>query len=201
MKIIAAALIATLPLVGCGSMSGLDASSSFSCKAPAGVSCQSISGVQSNAAQGNLPFQREDPAKIYAAGDQRHDEKKSDDASAKVQYGDGARASGKVSPHDMIAANTGMPVRQPPLVLRVWMAPYEDEDKDLHDQSYFYTVINSGRWMIEANTTALANQYRPIYPLSRSTKSEPETIDKEQQPLVKKGDYSNVVEKQDYQVH
>lgn len=195
------ALVASLLLAGCGSMSGLDASSSFSCKAPAGVSCQSISGVQSNASQGNLPFQKEDPAKTYGAGDQRNAERKADDKAPLVPYGSVSGSNEKVSPRDMVAEHSGMPVRQPPLVLRVWMAPYEDDDKDLHDQSYFYTVINSGRWMIEANTTALSNQYRPIYPLSRSTKVEPDTVEKKQEPLVKKGDYSNVVEKPDYQVH
>ena len=52
------ALAAAGLLAGCGSMSGLDASSSFSCKAAPGVTCQSISGVHQNASAGNLPFQR-----------------------------------------------------------------------------------------------------------------------------------------------
>ena len=43
-------------LTGCGTMSGLDANSSFSCKAAPGVNCQSISGVHQNASAGNLPF-------------------------------------------------------------------------------------------------------------------------------------------------
>lgn len=184
-------IMATLLLAGCSALSGLDASSSFSCKAPAGVSCQSISGVQANAAQGNLPFQKEDPATTYGPGDTDKEGGVAGKGQV-IRYGGSIPDSDKVSPRDMVAAHTGMPVRQPPLVLRVWMAPYEDEDKDLHDQAYFYTVVHTGRWMIEANTSALSNQFRPIYPLTRPTKTtEPETPQNTSQPLIQKGDYTN----------
>lgn len=193
------ALMATLLLAGCANFSGLDASPSFACKAPAGVSCQSISGVEANAAAGNLPFQREDPAKSFGAGDQRADGRDPEGVAKPLPYGNGPGGGERVSPKDMVAVHSGMPVRQPPLVLRVWVAPYEDDDKDLHDQSYFYTVVHSGRWMIEANTTAITNQYRPTYPLSKMARPEAEPADKEQQPLVKKGEYRGLAEKQSYQ--
>ncbi len=92
-----------------------------------------------------------------------------------------------------------MPVRQPPLVLRVWMAPYEDEGGDLHDQSYFYTMVHSGKWMIEANRNTISSQFKPIYPLNRPTQSSQEQApaDKEVQPLVQKQQYENLVEKPD----
>ena len=184
-------MAATTLLAGCAAMSGLDASSSFSCKAPAGVSCQSISGVQANAAQGNLPFQKEDPATTYGPGDTEKEGGVAGKGQV-IRYGGSTADADKVSPRDMVAAHTGMPVRQPPLVLRVWMAPYEDEDKDLHDQAYFYTVVHTGRWMIEANTSALSNQFRPVYPLTRPAKTtEPEPPQNTSQPLIRKGDYTN----------
>lgn len=166
-----ASIAAMASLVGCGTMSGLDASSSFSCKAAPGVSCQSISGVHQNANAGNLPFQQEENAPKVAAG-----EKKS--------YGT-PRADSKISPKDMNAQYSGMPVRQPPLVLRVWMAPYEDDSGDLHDQTYFYTMVHSGKWMIEANRNAISNQFKPIYPLTRPTQAQelPVAPDREAQPL------------------
>ena len=97
----------------------------------------------------------------------------------------------------MEAVTSGMPVRQPPLVLRVWMAPYEDEGGDLYDQSYFYTMVHSGRWMIEANKSAISNQYRPIYPLTKPTQAaiDSEPAPKEAQPLIQKGEYERLVEK------
>lgn len=123
----------------CGSMSGLDASSSFSCKAAPGV----------NFANPSVAFKKHgwQPA-IPAPGRKRNE----DTGWREEAYG-APRNDSKVSPRDMNAQYSGMPVRQPPLVLRVWMAPYEDEGGDLHDQSYFYTMVHSGKWMIEANRT------------------------------------------------
>jgi len=185
------ALAAAGLLAGCGSMSGLDASSSFSCKAAPGVTCQSISGVHQNASAGNLPFQRTGEAQGANNDQQSKDDKK-------PAYG-ATKAEGKVSPRDMNAAYSGMPVRQPPLVLRVWMAPYEDEGGDLHDQSYFYTMVHSGKWMIEANRNTISNQFRPIYPLNRPTQNQDPapSAEKEAQPLIQKGNYENLVEKPD----
>lgn len=173
-------------LSGCSSMSGLDASGSFGCKAAPGVNCQSISGVHQNASAGNLPFQRqEDVASKSPDGE-------------KKPYG-AHRNNGQVSPRDMNAQYSGMPVRQPPLVLRVWMAPYEDEGGDLHDQSYFYTMVHSGKWMIEANRNSISSQFKPIYPLTRPTHSNQDQgpADKDAQPLMQKQQYENLVDKPD----
>ena len=49
-------------LGGCGSFSGLDGSSSFTCKAPDGVSCTSVSGVYANSVANNLPSSTATPA-------------------------------------------------------------------------------------------------------------------------------------------
>lgn len=186
---------AALLLSACAStMSGLDASSSFSCKAAPGVTCQSISGVHQNASQGNLPFQVKGDADVRANADSKSDEEQKE----KPRYGAATQESGKVSPKDMAAASSGMPVRQPPLVLRVWMAPYEDEGGDLHDQSYFYTMVHSGKWMIEANRNTISSQYRPIYPLNKQSSDAPsEPAPREKQPLIQKGNYEGIVQKPD----
>lgn len=201
-RLLAISTIAAAGLVtGCANLSGLDASSGFSCKAAPGVTCQSISGVHQNASAGNLPFQRAGNTGSETAGGtegkESADKGKSDAEEGKhPAYGAGS-ANGKVSPRNMEAATSGMPVRQPPLVLRVWMAPYEDEGGDLYDQSYFYTMVHSGRWMIEANKSAISNQYRPIYPLTKPTQAaiDSEPAPKEAQPLIQKGEYERLVEK------
>ena len=195
------ATVAAASLVaGCANLSGLDASSGFSCKAAPGVTCQSISGVHQNASAGNLPFQRAGNAANEATGTDGSattDKAKGESGESRNPVYGASSVSGKVSPRDMEAASSGMPVRQPPLVLRVWMAPYEDEGGDLYDQSYFYTMVHSGRWMIEANKTTISNQYRPIYPLTRPTQAatENEPAPKEAQPLIQKGEYDRLVEK------
>ncbi len=182
MRTAALLLAATSLLTGCaGFMSGLDGETSFSCKAPPGVSCQSISGTYSNSIQNNLPSQRK----------QGEGESVSESDGPKV-YGDQGTERVKLSPRDMEAMTSGIPVRQPPLIVRVWVAPWEDEAGDLHDQSYFYTMIHSGKWVIEANRTAISNRFRPVYPLNRGSIEAPS---KPEQPEPRKSDYSNLVEK------
>lgn len=182
-------------LSGCANMSGLDASTSFSCKAAPGVTCQSISGVHQNASQGALPFQTRGDANVNANGsDQEKSNSEQTEQAEKPRYG-ASKDSGKVSPRDMPAASSGMPVRQPPLVLRVWMAPYESDTGDLHDQSFFYTMVHSGKWMIEANRSNIASQYRPIYPLNRATAETQDQEVKEKHPLIQKGNYEGLVQK------
>lgn len=51
-------LVAMLALSGCMSMSGLGGDSKYACKAPDGVTCDSVSGTYANAVANNLPSQR-----------------------------------------------------------------------------------------------------------------------------------------------
>jgi len=41
-----------------------------------------------------------------------------------------------------------IPVRVPPKVIRIWIAPWEDADGDLHQPGYIFSEINDkrGRW-------------------------------------------------------
>lgn len=158
------ALLSAVGLSGCGGFSGLDSSSSFACKAPPGVSCQSISGTHANAEAGALPYQLKEKTP--------NGKEASDSSGAALAPYNQGPASKKISPRDMNASNSGIPVRQPPLVLRVWIAPYEDEGGDLYDQSYLYTMVHSGKWMIEANQKQISNQFRPVYPLNRNASKE-----------------------------
>lgn len=177
-------------LGGCANfMSGLDSESGFACKAPSGVACQSISGTYHNSIQNNLPSQRTEgtvpEAEAGASGDVR-------------KYGDANEERAKLSPRDMEAMSSGIPIRQPPLVLRVWVAPWEDDAGDLHDQSYFYTMIHPGKWVIESNRNNISNRFRPVYPLNRNAEkvdAEPEKKASDYKGLVGKGDYQNLVEK------
>jgi conjugal transfer pilus assembly protein TraV len=34
-------------------------------------------------------------------------------------------------------------------VLRLWIAPWEDDDGDLHEASVVHVLIDTGRWLIE----------------------------------------------------
>lgn len=135
--------LAALAISGCGSMTGLDAKDKFSCAAPDGVLCESMSGIYANAQQNNLPGQR-----VNRKGD--------GEPISRAKVDD---AAGGVLTKPIYS---GTPIRSAPLVLRVWFAPWEDTDGDLHDQSYVYLPVDNGRWLIEHNRRRIQDAYRPV---------------------------------------
>jgi conjugal transfer pilus assembly protein TraV len=125
--LLAAMFVAT----GCGSMSGLiESTSKFSCKAPDGVSCTSVSGVYANAQKNNLPALQS----------------RARSANASWSPTSGGAAFPIVAP--------GMPIRSQSRTLRLWVAPWVDDDGTLHDQSYMYVMIDPGKWQVEQTREA-----------------------------------------------
>lgn len=143
MRKLAIAVAVMLPaiLTGCASMSGLESESQFACKAPPGVTCSSLSGVYANAIANNLPALRNENGDTQGAAEQ--------DALT-------SRIVGR-------APSAGDPIRTPPRILRIWIAPWEDSEGDLHDQSYIYVVADPGRWVIEHNQKRIIDRYRPTF--------------------------------------
>ena len=47
------------------------------------------------------------------------------------------------------APSSALKLRSSPRVLRLWIAPWEDHDGDLHDASFVHVVIDTGRWLID----------------------------------------------------
>jgi len=134
--------IGAAALTACSSMSGYDAKSEFACKAPDGVLCESMSGIYANAMSNNLPGQRVNHAGVGA-----------EVSRAKAEQGTGVITKPIYS---------GTPIRSAPLVLRVWFAPWEDSDGDLHDQSYVYLPVDNGKWLIEHNRRRIQDAFRPV---------------------------------------
>lgn len=133
--------LTVMALSACSSMSGYDAKSSFACKAPDGILCESMSGIYANARAHNLPGQR-----VNVRGE----------AEAEPSR---ANAGGAVMTRPI---ESGTPIRSAPRVLRVWFAPWEDSDGDLHDQSHVYLTVDSGRWLIEHSRRRIQDSYRPV---------------------------------------
>lgn len=151
---------AAASLTGCTSFSGLAGSKSeLACKAPDGVICTSVSGIYANSIEGNLPGQKP----------QLDSSKKADSPVQGVVNGKDEPAMPSYSPRDLTTPNSGDPIRLAPVVLRVWIAPWEDTDGDLHDQHYVYTVINQGKWLIEANQQTIRDAFKPVYPLGKDS--------------------------------
>ena len=148
MRTVTIAFSGSLFLAGCASsLSGLSGSSQFTCPAPDGVSCSSLSTIYAKAVTNDLPMLRN--------GDNGDGGEKSEVADKK----------GANYHEDIIgrAPESGSPIRTQPKVLRVWLAPWEDTDGDLHDQSYIYVVIDPGRWIIEHNQQRIIDRYRPLF--------------------------------------
>lgn len=134
-----------------------DAHKDFQCKAPDGVLCTSVSGTYANSLENNLPAQKNEKATSEPASHEGERTKSTDATDAGRTF----------LPRALDAPNSGDPLRVPPLVLRVWVAPWEDVDGDFNDQHYFYTVVHNGRWMIEANRESIRNQFMPVFPLRK----------------------------------
>lgn len=145
-----AAFAISLSLTGCMTMSGLDGGSTFSCKAPDGVTCSSLFGIYTNAVADNLPGMQ----------------KKSHSGAAAIAA---ASSESNASPAAVAsnirgrAPSAGMPIRSTQKVMRIWVAPFEDNDGDLHDQSYVYMVADIGRWNIEHSQRRIVDRYRPTF--------------------------------------
>lgn len=164
------AVISLVTLTGCAGLSGLNGSSSFRCSAPAGIPCQSVSGVHMNERAGNLPSQRgaaaEKPQQEAAAafgGDEGYMP-----SAAAPSAGPMARRpaepSGAAQARPAAMSRMSQPlgaIRSDPTVIRIWVAPWEDADGDLNDQSYVYLQIDSGRWLIEHNRERIRREFTP----------------------------------------
>ena len=120
-------------LSGCGStLSGLDAKDSYGCLAPEGVSCMSVSGTYANSnPSGRLSRGPSAPAKASLG--------------TPAIYG----ASSVVLAPAASPGAASSTIRSNPRLLRVWIAPWEDSDGDLHEEGYVHMVIDTGRWLIE----------------------------------------------------
>jgi conjugal transfer pilus assembly protein TraV len=164
-------IVSLAALGGCasGGLSGIGGSSDYACAAPPGVSCMSVTGISANAAKNNLPALRARATdETGKSGEKPDGQKKDDDAPRLVAYNASAPTGAeRVSPKGMDAPYSGAPLRTPPRVLRIWMAPFEDTDSDLHDQKYLYVTVHTGRWLLEANQVNVQPQFKQVFPLGK----------------------------------
>jgi conjugal transfer pilus assembly protein TraV len=140
---------AAFTLAACTSLSGLSGSSSYACKAPEGVTCDSVSGVYANAVQNNLPSQQR--------------------RAAAAPHSPPITALGTASPTAAIsAAPSSTALRSSPRILRLWFKPWEDADHDLYDQGYVYV-----QWQIDHVQRQIRDSFAPLKPPPRATGATP----------------------------
>jgi conjugal transfer pilus assembly protein TraV len=151
-----------MALAACTNMSGLSGSSSYACKAPEGVICDSVSGTYANAVQNNLPSQK--PRTVAPAN-------KEGAATASPARTGVTALPPRPAPTATAAAAPMMPARSSARVLRLWFKPWEDADRDLYDQGFVYVQIDSGGWLIEHVQRQVREAHAPLRPPTRGTPS------------------------------
>jgi conjugal transfer pilus assembly protein TraV len=73
-----------------------------------------------------------------------------------------------------VPAQSTAALRTAPRVLRLWIAPWEDSDGDLHEASTVHVLIDHGRWLIERVHPATQRSASPVRaPLPRASGSGP----------------------------
>ena len=148
-----AAAVVSIAAAGCTNMSGLGGSSEFQCKAPEGIPCQSVSGVYANDMADNLPSSRAHQSRTPSSeGGNTGDQVATAHAPGLVGSATAAPALGAI--------------RSEPTVIRIWMAPWEDADGDLNEESRVYLQIDNGRWLIEHNRDRIRAEFAPATPVT-----------------------------------
>ncbi len=162
--------VMVLGLGGCSSfLSGIGGTPTYACKAPAGAQCTSVSGVYANAGHG--PRQPAAPATpgsgaplpMSSHGDDsvgpvvrsaanpgggiRSRDVGSGAASPSRLHFAGGAAGASTATADTTAGSASL--RSAPRVLRLWIAPWEDSDGDLHEASTVNVLVDHGRWLAE----------------------------------------------------
>lgn len=163
----ASGLCFALPLAlgGCTSLSGLNGSSDYACKAPEGVTCDSVSGTYANAIHNNLPSQRTRRPAVAGPGDGAAPMR-----SAAPAVASAASATTVAAPAALVS-----PLRSSARILRLWFKPWEDADRDLYDQGYVYVQIDAGQWLVDHAQRQIRDAYAPLRPPPKGVK--PSTVD------------------------
>lgn len=160
--------VTTIVLSGCASsLSGVGSTESYACKAPIGAQCTSVSGVYANAnphaarAVHEAPLPSQHLLARMAGPAPARQAKPAAPTGTSMVPPSAASASAATAPSPAA-------LRSAPRVMRLWIAPWEDADGDLHDASFVHVVIDTGRWLIErvrpASRTKLDIASPPLTP-------------------------------------
>ncbi|MFY0992668.1 type IV conjugative transfer system lipoprotein TraV [Halomonas sp. C05BenzN] len=135
--------------------------SEYSCSGiPEGVQCMSTKDVYNLTNNGNVPVSL-DGGSVESANQ-----------VAQGQRGDMPRAG--TSPNDVVSnyvsprlPDRPVPVRTPAEVMRIWIAPWEDDAGDLIVTGHLYTEIEPRRWVIGEPTSNTQPSLRPLQSIQR----------------------------------
>jgi|SRR5579884_328272 len=125
----------------------------YGCPYGEGVTCKSVDTVYRESLSGELEKKKEEQRALRQIEQERKPRKlgNSNPLVAKDQRltTDNQTQSVAFNPTLKSENPDTVPLRTPPEILRVWIAPWEDTNGALHGGNYIYLVVNSGKWIIE----------------------------------------------------
>lgn len=168
-KLLSLSAISAVFLTGCASALGTG-NSEFGCTGlPEGISCMSARKVyelteQPGPVRADPRSEDEDGGESKRQADQnlieRHNQIRPD----------GTRSSAGSQGHILNASpvrNTPLPIRTQPKVMRIWVAPWESVDGDLHASGQIFSEIEARRWNVGTAETAAAPTLTPLQSIQK----------------------------------
>jgi len=141
-------LLASVLFSGC-------ASPRYACGVPDGIGCKPLSEVHRMAKDGSLkmraaPNNRDEPETKNSSRARSDVEKLAGrDHSNTQDESSTAQLLPQQPATEVVTVTPGTPILIPPKTMRVWVARWPDEDGTLHDETYLYLKLDSGRWLVE----------------------------------------------------
>lgn len=131
------------------------ASPRYACGVPDGIGCKPLSEVHRMAKDGSLkmraaPNNRDEPETKNSTRARSDVEKLAGrDHSNTQDESSTAQLLPQQPATEVVTVTPGTPILIPPKTMRVWVARWPDEDGTLHDETYLYLKLDSGRWLVE----------------------------------------------------
>lgn len=170
MKLITVAVLLAVTS-GCSSFLSVG-SPKFACSGlPEGAKCMSARDIYEATNDGQVPLKME--------GEEVQGEKKSKKTSkaTKETEVEATVASGQGVTDTVIdnyvaprLPDRPIPIRTPAQVMRIWVAPWEDNNGDLITNGYVYTEIEPRRWVIGQTGASAPTVLKPLQTISGSSK-------------------------------
>jgi len=131
----------------------------YGCPYGEGVTCKSVSRVYEESLSGELEKEKEIKKRLREIEESQKPRKLGKTSGYEIPSKDAKSQNQNSKPNtesQSLAFNPArksekpdvVPLRTPPEILRIWIAPWEDSSGALHSGSYIYLVVDSGKWIL-----------------------------------------------------
>jgi conjugal transfer pilus assembly protein TraV len=140
-------LLILIPLSVCLSGCSLHTNEEFDCPAGKGLGCQSVTEIKKKLNQGEIDIPETTMEAAQRRGVGAHLMVPPVIGQTPVAGG-ASNSFGSMTPIQVVDSNGFVIQRTPEQPLRVWIAPYQDQDGNLREASVVHTVVKPGFWQL-----------------------------------------------------